>query len=281
MKRIFDKIIAKQSVPLELLYEVPDINLKKQDDPEKGCTALVLACGRYANVETVDRLLLLPSIDVNMQAGKFLDQTALIDACRYKNTQIVKKLLSRNDIDVNKQAHNGETALNTAIVYKNDMLYRDNDDIIDMLLARDDINVNIQGIFDGTPLMSAISKYNTRVAKMLLKKGAYPNLRKKNNDTALIMASRNGLEDIVLDLLYLGADENAVNKDGESMDTYLDNLPRIKYIKEIKSIIDESERVPKDITSLITSFLFKATKSKKKSKKKLKKSSRKRKSIRK
>ena len=89
----------------------------------------------------------------------------------------------------------------------------DYQDVLAALEAEPD--VNIASIHHFTPLMLAAREEHLSLVKMLLDKGANPNLSHPNGRTALHLASSGGHEEIVQVLLAGGADINAVSKRGD------------------------------------------------------------------
>jgi uncharacterized protein len=67
-----------------------------------------------------------------------------------------------------------------------------------------------------TPLQSASAAGHTKIAIMLLNKGANPNCREQGGYTPLHAASQIGDIEIVRALLFNGADPNAKSKDGKT-----------------------------------------------------------------
>ena len=112
-----------------------------------------------------------------------------------------------------------------------------------------------------TPLMRASKVSDTTIIRLLLDKGADPNLRLRNQTTALMIAAsraaRNaGPEQNTIDamslLLAKGADVNAVNDNGESAlhiaVTRGDALVRFLVEKGAKlDLKDKSGRTPLDV----------------------------------
>ena len=77
-----------------------------------GQTALVVAI-RAGHIETVARLLEVPSLNVNIRDIE--GRTALMHAAILGNSDIFKLLLERQDVDVNLQDNYGHTALTYAL----------------------------------------------------------------------------------------------------------------------------------------------------------------------
>ncbi len=75
---------------------------------------------------------------------------------------------------------------------------------------------NTRGIDGSTPLHIVIAKRNAHWLSFLLEKGADKNVGDRNGDTPLILASRTGFGEGVVQLLRARADVDRVNRLGET-----------------------------------------------------------------
>lgn len=149
------------------------------------CDALVSACQKQ-DVEMAKCLLENKTVQVNsINSGS----TPLIAACRNNLTSIVKQLLEHG-AKVGVQDRDGTTALMRAVMAHNV-------EIILLLLAHCSLEeVNLCEKYDGnTALMIAVKavrdQKDVTIVKMLLEKGANPNMKNKRGRTSLFAALSN------------------------------------------------------------------------------------------
>jgi len=94
-------------------------------------------------------------------------------------------------------------------------VYKNYKDIVKLLLNKG-ANPNIQDRVGNTALMFAVNKGYKDIVKLLLNKGADPNLQTEYGNTALIWATKRTNKDIVKLLLNKNADINIQNKLGST-----------------------------------------------------------------
>jgi len=94
-------------------------------------------------------------------------------------------------------------------------VYKNYKDIVKLLLNKG-ANPNIQDKVGNTALMFAVNKGYKDIVKLLLNKGADPNLQTEYGNTALIWATKRTNKDIVKLLLNKNADINIQNKLGST-----------------------------------------------------------------
>jgi uncharacterized protein len=96
---------------------------------------------------------------------------------------------------------------------------------LEVLLAhRADPNVP-NAVTGGTPLMSALMGNREEQFRALLAAGAKPDLVDRMDNTALHVAAKINAHQRVLDLLEVGADPRARNRQGATFQTYLATTP--------------------------------------------------------
>lgn len=110
-----------------------------------------------------------------------------------------------------------------------------NDSTTIIKLIRKGINVNAFGRFGNTPLTCAVGSNNYSIVKLLLEKGADPNIKDKSSQTAIMyLAQKNTPIDTILNLLLKsGADINATNRGGTSalqIALYMNNINAAKSL---------------------------------------------------
>jgi len=190
-----------------------------------GATALMAAAAKGRR--DVLALLLAAGADVN--ARRTTDRaTALLLAAQEGQFEIVNDLLNwkskgRVKTRVNLKAAGGHTALMAAT--RGPHL-----EIVRALIAAG-ADVNAQSKQSGTALSLACSRPmdqatirggaidqagHVAVARLLLAAGADPNVQNSSGWTPLIQASRDGLSDIIQDLIDAGADVNARTDHGDT-----------------------------------------------------------------
>jgi uncharacterized protein len=90
-------------------------------------------------------------------------------------------------------------------------------EIVSFLLGSGaDPNVASSNAFSVAPLHSAVAARNSEICRLLLEKGANPNVRQQKAVTPLHAAAHNGDALIVTLLLQYGADPAALTEDGKS-----------------------------------------------------------------
>lgn len=132
---------------------------------------------------------------------------------------LIKKIeMYRRDVDsalvdgiirtgnINYQNMYGETILMKAIRWNDEVLLR-------MILDRDDVLIDLQDEYGDTALMkifrnSAIDRFSLKIKylKLLLEKGANPNIQNKSGYTVLMSAVMSNSEEAVSLLMMYGAD---------------------------------------------------------------------------
>lgn len=148
----------------------------------------------------VIRQVLARGLDPNLrEPGN--GETGLILAMRYDANQTLDLLLSRPGIDIEAKAPNGNTALMMAA-------FRQNKPAVLKLLARG-AQVNQPG---WTALHYAAAAGSTELVALLLEHSAYIDCESPSGMTPLMIAAREGQQEVVGQLLREGAD--ATLKDG-------------------------------------------------------------------
>jgi ankyrin repeat protein len=128
-------------------------------------------------------------------------ETGLIVAMRYESLKVARLLMDQPGIDLEAKAPNGNTALMMAA-------FRQNKTAVLELLKRG-AQVNQKG---WTALHYAAAAGSLEITRILLDKYAYIDAESPSGMTPLMIAAREGQEDVVALLLEQGAD--ATLKDG-------------------------------------------------------------------
>jgi ankyrin repeat protein len=115
--------------------------------------------------------------------------------------------LLKGGAGINEKDKAGFNALLRALQSKHD-------DVAEVLVVRPELDVNAQGSNGITALMQYVIRNDKNRIQNLLDRGANPNLRDDEQDTALHLAAQRGDIDIVRMLLAKEADVNAKNKLG-------------------------------------------------------------------
>jgi uncharacterized protein len=90
-------------------------------------------------------------------------------------------------------------------------------EIVKILLEKGaDPNIHSNNAFMVTPLHSGVAAKSFPITSILLQHGANPNARQQKNITPLHSAAHNGSTDIVQILLEYGADPKAISEDGKT-----------------------------------------------------------------
>ena len=133
------------------------------------------------------------------------------------NIELVTKLLSTCMLDINK-AHDGGEDYHFYDDYEArtplfEAARNGHTDVVRLLLKRG-AKPNIAHDFGDTPLLMAAEDGHTEVVKLLLDGGADPNMADEDKDYPLHRAAREGYKEIVQMLLDQGADPNLTNEGG-------------------------------------------------------------------
>jgi ankyrin repeat protein len=137
------------------------------------------------------------------------NEESLFKAVGSSNFKKVKQVLTQS-VNVNVTDRWGYTPLIRACVY-GDI------DIAEVLIARG-AEVNARTEDGNTALFEAsLSQEKKPLAELLIEKGAYIDIKNKHGDTPLIMATMNGIKEIVELLIAKGADVNATNNMGSNV----------------------------------------------------------------
>jgi len=171
-----ESILKEKPVDINAIIKLPNTN------KTFGFGLLIWAISAK-EIELVKLLLKQPNIDVNVKGTK--GDTALIIAIEEGYTDIVKLLLDR-PIDVNIQNEEGYTALIIAVntVLRNSLMgiSSSHKEIVKLLLKREDINVNISTKEEETALLVAASGGDIEIVEMLLKRGAFIDMKSQRID---------------------------------------------------------------------------------------------------
>jgi len=128
-------------------------------------------------------------------------ETGLIVAMRYESLKVARLLMNQPGIDLEAKAPNGNTALMMAA-------FNHNMRAVQTLIAKG-AQVNQTGF---TALHYAAAAGDTEIVSYLLEHYAYIDAESPSGMTPLMLAAREGKEDVVTQLLEAGAD--ATLKDG-------------------------------------------------------------------
>jgi len=156
---------------------------------------------RAAQLDDVNRVakVLLRGVSPNVRDPN--GETGLIVAMRYEALKVARLLVDQPGIDLEAKAPNGNTALMMAA-------FRQNKTALLELLQRG-AQVNQKG---WTALHYAAAAGSVEITRILLDKYAYIDAESPSGMTPLMIAAREGQEDVVALLLEQGAD--ATLKDG-------------------------------------------------------------------
>ena len=121
----------------------------------------------------------------------------------------ILRLLARDPQLVNAYAEDGFQALGLAS-------YFGHFDVAEYLIkAGAPINSNARNELKAAPIHSAVAGGQAKIAELLLKHGADPNIREQGGYTPLHLAAQNGDFEMIQTLLYGGADLNLTSEDGK------------------------------------------------------------------
>ncbi|MYN25204.1 ankyrin repeat domain-containing protein [Duganella levis] len=156
---------------------------------------------RAAQLDGAERVKKMLARGVNPNARDSNGETGLIVAMRYESLEVARVLMAQKGIDLEAKAPNGNTALMMAAFRKNKTALLE-------LLQRG-AQVNQKG---WTALHYAAASGSVEITTILLDKYAYIDAETPSGMTPLMIAAREGQEEVVELLLNQGAD--ATLKDG-------------------------------------------------------------------
>ena len=197
----------------EALKENPELAKAKDSNGDPAIIS-ILHNSFWDNLQPISEAIMLDIIDELTNYGANVDSVntkgtpALILALSFKFS-IVKKLLEKG-ADINLSDNEGETPLLQA-------MFEEDQKLIDHLLSWSNINVhktNNKGI---SPLIRAAQMANFVAVQNLLKKGANPNARNNDRETALMRAVLPGEDTKTInELIRYGADINLADLEGNT-----------------------------------------------------------------
>ena len=187
----------------ELLKHGADFGIK--DISNKS--PLLLAFN-HSNYEYV-KLLLKYGANPNQQINDNYGGTLLHSACEHGNLSLTKILLEHG-ADVNALCNHKQTPLYLAIMEKEIEVIKE--------LLRNGANVNLKDSDDDTPLHGAAfdKTMPEDLFQDMLKQCNDLNIKNSEGKTPLLIASENGCESSVKNLLQYGADANVRNFDRDN-----------------------------------------------------------------
>ena len=212
---------------------------------------MFVSASNKGNLNLVRKLLgKLENVDVNSQKPENVDvnsqnahgETGLMLASKNGHMDIVDLFLGEKDVDVKKADNEGNTALSHAFKGKSVL----KNEIVKKLLEKMNIDdMNIINIYGYTVLMGAAINNDLEVLRILLNKGADPNVVGGTEGiafTALLLASINNYYTCVQELLKSGADPSKTYRMGN---TVLHMAANSGYTETVLELIDKMR--PEDI----------------------------------
>lgn len=149
-------------------------------------------------------LLLQHQADVNIQTKQGF--TSLHLAAKAGNTQIIIYLLECK-ANTALQTNTGDTPLHLALLHKHDA-------VAELLISK--TNLNTQNRLKNTPLHLAVFQKKSDLAKKMLYKGCYVDIKNSKGDTPLHIAAKKGYNELVKALLLYNADGRIKTANGNT-----------------------------------------------------------------
>ncbi|XP_055950171.1 ankyrin repeat and SOCS box protein 16-like [Argiope bruennichi] len=189
-----------------------------------GRTPIHEAAGsNQENTEVVEELIRYGA-DVNFYDD--FGYTALHYAVIQQKFYVVEALLQAGAF-INAKTFQGETPLHlavSAIKYAPEFQKPDTS-VIESLLDHEGVDCNTKDCNGNTPLMLAVKGKRSLAVELLLNKKASPNIPDRLFETPLHVAFAEKSEPIAFELLRMGANIYAVNRDNQTpMDIFFDNM---------------------------------------------------------
>ncbi|KAF8774219.1 putative ankyrin repeat protein FPV162 like protein [Argiope bruennichi] len=189
-----------------------------------GRTPLHEAVGsNQENTEVVEELI---RYGANVNFYDDFGYTALHYAVMQQKFYVVEALLQAGAF-INAKTFLGETALHLAVnAFKYVPQSQDPDtSVIESLLDHEGVDCNTKDSNGNTPLMLAVKGKSSLAVELLLNKKASPNIPDDLSETPLHVAFAEKSEPIAFELLRMGANIYAVNRDNQTpMDIFFDNM---------------------------------------------------------
>ncbi|KAL9617060.1 MAG: hypothetical protein Q9160_008133 [Pyrenula sp. 1 TL-2023] len=151
-------------------------------------------------------------LQVNIRHPREFDRTPLMMAIHHGNPWMVYKLLGHSNVDVNARDRNGQTAL---ILAARNGSY----EIAEQLLENEKLEKNAADLRVKRTALICAAEYNQpMVVKLLLDRGADPNLRDRLGGTALMRGIDQGRKSVVSTMLgYPAVDKHCLDTDGRGL----------------------------------------------------------------
>lgn len=195
-------MIASINGNLEVLKTLIQYGAKLDMRNMQGETALMLATKR--GYSYIVNKLLEEGADPNIKNKE--GQTVLMIACSCREVNIVEWLLNSEKVDLNHQDNQGNTALMCVASHPNVNVFCESIQIIRMLMKKG-ANPNIKNNENETALMGAINGKSLKSVEVLLNFGSDYRIKSQSGDTALMRAQK-GQDRNILEVIL-----QKVNKD--------------------------------------------------------------------
>jgi ankyrin repeat protein len=209
-----------------LLKGGADVNARD----EAGSTPLLLAAEKNNSIDLLMKLI-ENGADINVENSKGM--TAFSRAVNSQASEVVKLLLQK-DVDVDAKNKAGRTALMQLV----SLPHIANDGILVLLDAG--ANINAMDNEGKTPLILA-AKFDSASSEklsLLLDNGAAVNAQDKDGKTPLMYAAWGGPSDVVLRMLKMGADPNALDRRSRSALSYAQEFDKKNNWPDHKKTLD-------------------------------------------
>jgi uncharacterized protein len=173
-----------------------DLSLANAKDSNNQSAVLTAA---YYHERKVAKLLVARGADLN-----------LFEACAVGELPRVEAILKENPTMVNEFSADGFQPIGLAAFFGHTKVVKF------LLVMGADYDTPSRNRLKVTPLNSAAAGGRIEIARLLLARGADPNMRQADAFVPLHAAAQNGQPEMVELLLRHGADKTLVNKDGKS-----------------------------------------------------------------
>ena len=198
---------------------------------DAGETTLMMSA--FSGQDTIVELLLSHNASVTLRDKR--QQTALHYAAKLGHTKIAQKILEKDVSIINNQDNDGCTALHTAIYYES---HHKTSEFTKVLIREGPhIDINLGDRKGNTPLMLAVREGLDDIVELLLENKAEVHLRNKKGETALLLATKDTVRTAWKTLLQNTKHLN-INQGGGVFPTALHKAAELGELETVQQLLE-------------------------------------------